>query len=85
MIGYGIAFAPLLPWALIAVAAALGAAILAFGAWRRARGTLWRLAALAILLAAIADPSLIEEQRQAQKDVALIVKDVSPKIGRAHV
>ena len=78
MTGYGIAFAPLLPWALIAAAAVLGLAILAFGGWRRARGTLWRLAALVILLAAIADPSLVEEQRQPQKDVALIVKDVSP-------
>jgi hypothetical protein len=78
MTGYGIAFAPLLPWWLIAAAGLIGLAILGFGAWRRARGTLWRLAALAILLAAIANPSLIEEQRQPQKDVALIVKDVSP-------
>jgi hypothetical protein len=77
MTGYSIAWAPLLPWPLIAMAGIVSLLVLSFGAWRRARGTLWRLAALAIVLLALANPSLIEEQRQPQKDVALIVRDVS--------
>jgi len=77
MTGYSLAWAPLLPWPLLAAAGIIALAILGYGTWRRARGTLWRLAAIAIVLLALADPSLVEEQRQPQKDVALIVKDVS--------
>jgi hypothetical protein len=77
MTGYSIAWAPLLPWPLIAAAGGLALVILAYGAWRRARGTGWRLLASAVVLLALADPSLIEEQRAPQKDVALLVKDIS--------
>jgi|HubBroStandDraft_1064217.scaffolds.fasta_scaffold00083_45 hypothetical protein len=77
MTGYSLAWAPLVPWPLLAVAAIVTLAILGYGAWRRARGTLWRLAAIATVLLALADPSLVEEQRQPEKDVALIVEDVS--------
>ena len=77
MTGYSLAWAPLLPWPLIAAAGFAALILLGFGAWRRARGTVWRALALAILLLALADPSLVEELRQPQKDVALIVKDIS--------
>jgi hypothetical protein len=77
MTGYSLAWTPLLPWPLIAAAGVIAALILAYGFWRRARGTPWRLAAIAIVLLALADPSLVEERRQPQKDVALIVRDVS--------
>ncbi|HWI29583.1 MAG TPA: hypothetical protein VN668_21595 [Stellaceae bacterium] len=78
--GYSLAFSPLLPWAAIAAFAAFAAIALAFGAWRRARGLVWRTLGLALLLLILVDPSLIEEQRQPQHDVAAIVVDDSPSM-----
>ena len=75
---YTLAVAPLLPW--WAIAALGGAAVLALGLglWRRARGTAWRALALAMLLAILVNPSLVEEKRSALRDVAVIVVDDSP-------
>ena len=78
--GYSIATAPLLPWAAIAAFAALALLLLGFGAWRRARGLLWRVLATALLLLILANPSLVEEQRQPQHDVAVVVVDDSPSM-----
>jgi hypothetical protein len=78
--GYAIATSPLLPWPAIIAFAALAVLILGFGAWRRARGLAWRLAALALLLLILANPSLVEEQREAQRDVAVVVVDDSPSM-----
>lgn len=73
-----IAFAPLLPW--WAIAALAGACLLVVGLalWRRASGAWWRAAALAALLLALANPALIEEEREMQRDTALVVVDDSP-------
>ncbi len=78
--GYSIATAPLLPWAAIIAFAALALLLLAFGAWRRARGLVWRVLALALLLLILANPSLVEELRQPQSDVAAVVVDDSPSM-----
>ncbi len=78
--GYSIATSPLLPWPAIIAFAAAAALLLALGAWRRARGVVWRMAALALLLAVLTNPSLVEEQRQAQHDVAVVVVDDSPSM-----
>ncbi|HZB93372.1 MAG TPA: hypothetical protein VE397_18130 [Stellaceae bacterium] len=78
--GYSIATAPLLPWAAIAAFAALAALVLAFGAWRRARGVVWRVLAFALLLLILTNPSLVEEQRQPQRDVAAVIVDDSPSM-----
>jgi hypothetical protein len=75
---YTIAFAPLIPWRLIAVLAGIAVLVLALGAWRRARGLYWRGAAIAILLAILANPALVEEKRTPQRDVAVVVLDESP-------
>ncbi|HLY44260.1 MAG TPA: hypothetical protein VKQ73_01670 [Stellaceae bacterium] len=75
---YTLAAAPLLPWWAIAALAAAAALALGLGIWRRARGTLWRAAALAILLAILVNPSLVEEQRSPLRDVAVVVVDESP-------
>jgi len=75
---YTIAFAPLIEWRLIAVLAGVAVLILALGAWRRARGLYWRGAAIAILLAILANPALVEEKRTPQRDVAIVVMDESP-------
>ncbi len=78
--GYSIATSPLLPWAAIIAFAAAAALLLAFGAWRRARGVVWRCLALALLLLVLTNPSLVEEQRQPQHDVAVVVVDDSPSM-----
>jgi hypothetical protein len=78
--GYSIAASPLLPWSVIIAFAIIAALVLLFGAFRRARGTLWRLAAAAMLVLILLDPSLVEEQRQPQKDVAVVVVDDSPSM-----
>ena len=78
--GYSFAASPLLPWSVILGFAILAGLALIFGAFRRARGTLWRLAAAAMLVLILLDPSLVEEQRQPQKDVAVVVVDDSPSM-----
>ena len=79
-----IAFVPLLPWALLAVLGGLSAAIVAFGLWRRARGILVRAAALAVLLAALMNPSFVLEQRDPIADIAVVIVDdsLSQSIGK---
>ena len=78
--GYSLATSPLLPWWAIGVFMALAALALGFGAVRRARGTLWRLLATAVLAVILSDPALIREDRQPQRDVAVIVVDDSPSM-----
>ena len=81
MAGTTIEFAPLLPWiALIAlgVAAALLAGI---GLYVRANGALWRTLAFAVLILTLMNPSLIAEEREPLKDVAVVIVDDSPSQG----
>src|SRR5438067_4110163 len=58
---YAIAAAPLLAWWVIAALAAMAILVLAVGLWRRARGVWWRTAAVAMLLAILINPSVVEE------------------------
>jgi len=81
---YALATAPLLPWWMIAVLAGGAALMLAPGIWRRARGIAWRGAALAMLLAILVNPSLIEEKRSPLRDVAVVVVDESPSQEIGH-
>jgi hypothetical protein len=75
---YGIAFAPIVPiavlWAAIA-AAVLIAALLLVG---RSRGALVRIGALACLVLALANPSFTREDREPLSSVAVVVVDKSP-------
>ncbi|MFM2042152.1 MAG: hypothetical protein RLY86_728 [Pseudomonadota bacterium] len=73
-----LALDPLVPLWLLAVLAAAALLGIAVSLWRRARGTGWRALALTVLLAALVNPSLVQEQRQPIKDVAVIVVDQSP-------
>src|SRR6266851_6579674 len=79
MIGsaYNLAFAPLLPWWAISALAGIALIIVALGVWRRAGGLAWRVAAIALLLATLANPSLVEEKRDPQRDIAVVVVDES--------
>ncbi|MGH6983460.1 MAG: hypothetical protein ACREEI_04455, partial [Stellaceae bacterium] len=77
MIGWGLATSPLLPgWAIAAFAVA-AALLIVFGAWRRARGTVWRLLACLALAAIVINPSLVKETRTPQHDVAAVIVDDS--------
>jgi hypothetical protein len=72
-----VAFDPLLSWTLIAVLGGIGVVLVLLGLRAGARGTLMRLAAIAVVLAALVNPALIEEQHKPIADVALIVVDDS--------
>ena len=76
-----IAFAPLLPWLVIAALAIVSAALLAFGWLRRARGMIWRTVVLGALLIALANPSAVLEDRAPLDDVGLVIVDDSPSQG----
>jgi len=72
-----VAFAPFIPWWALAALAIVALIPVVFGLVRGARGTFWRAVMLAFLLLALANPSLVEEQRRPQQDVALLVVDDS--------
>lgn len=71
------AFSPLLPAWLLYGLALLAAAVLLAGLLRRARGTLWRAAAAAIVLLWLAGPERISETGQALPETAILVVDQS--------
>jgi len=73
-----IAFAPLVPWPLIAALAALALAALGLALFRRARGSWWRALGLGAMLGALLNPALVEETRRPLADVAVVVVDDSP-------
>ncbi|MBV8392783.1 MAG: hypothetical protein JOY81_06335, partial [Alphaproteobacteria bacterium] len=72
-----IAFDPLVSWTLIAVLGGIGLVLVLLGLRAGARGMLWRLGSVVVVLAALTNPSLVEEQRKPIADVALIVVDDS--------
>jgi hypothetical protein len=72
-----VAFDPLVSWTLIAVLGGIGVVLVLLGLRAGARGTIWRLGAIAVVLAALANPALVEEKRKPIADVALVVADDS--------
>ncbi|MDE2164945.1 MAG: hypothetical protein KGJ66_01230 [Alphaproteobacteria bacterium] len=77
MTGWSLAASPLLPWDAIGAFAAAALLLVAFGFWRRARGTGLRLLAVLALAAIVVNPSLVEEKRAPQRDVAAVIVDDS--------
>jgi hypothetical protein len=77
MSALSVQWAPLLPIWLIGGLGAAAVLLLAVALWRRANGVWWRLAAFAVLLLALANPSIVEEQRDPLSDVVFIVADES--------
>jgi hypothetical protein len=73
----GIVFDPLVGWPLIAAAALAAVAFLALAFWRGLRGAPIRALALAVILVALANPSLQHEERAAQGDIIVVVVDES--------
>jgi hypothetical protein len=81
LVDFGIAFAPLVPiqvlWAALA-AVTLVAGLLLF---IRSRGAPLRIAGLALLALALANPSFTREDRQPLSSVAVVIIDKSPSQG----
>ncbi|MCW5725014.1 MAG: hypothetical protein KIS81_08645 [Maricaulaceae bacterium] len=77
MTAAAIDFAPLVPWPWLIglVALALGAAALA--GVMRLNGWPWRAGAALVLAAALANPSLVREERDPLPDIAVLVTDAS--------
>ena len=72
-----VAFAPMFGWIVLAAVGALGLAVLAAGAAVRARGLGWRTLALTALWLALANPSLVDEEREPIPDLVTVVVDES--------
>ncbi len=70
-------FAPLLPVGVLAGLALLALVVIVLGFRARARGTIVRAIALALILLALADPSFVREDREGLKDVVAVVLDES--------
>jgi membrane protein implicated in regulation of membrane protease activity len=75
---YGIAFAPLVPTLVLWVGLAAIVIIAAVLLFARARGAAVRVAALALILLALANPSFTREEREPLSSVAAVVVDKSP-------
>jgi hypothetical protein len=74
---WSVGFSPFVPWQALAGLAAVVAILLIPGILRRMRGAWWRLGAAAALLLALANPILLDEQREPQSTVVAIVVDQS--------
>lgn len=70
-------FDPLLPWAALALLGAAALAMVALALWRGLAGWWLRAGAAAALLAALANPSVQQEDRQPLSDIVLAVVDDS--------
>ena len=75
--GASISLDPIVPILLLIALAAAAALLVAFGLFRRARGSVLRALVFAALLAALANPSWVQERREPLSDVAVIVADES--------
>ncbi|HUN43463.1 MAG TPA: hypothetical protein VMU81_24475 [Acetobacteraceae bacterium] len=70
-------FDPLIPLWAIVLLGGVAAIIVGMAAFRRARGTVLRLAAFAVLLLWLAGPRLVQETRETLPDIGLLVVDNS--------
>ena len=75
---YGIAFTPLVPSLVLWIALAAIVVIAALLLLARARGAFVRVAALALIVLALANPSFTREDREPLSSVAVVVIDKSP-------
>src|SRR3979409_2460448 len=75
---YGIAFTPLVPSLVLWIALAAIFVIAVLLLLGRSRGAAVRVAALALILLALANPSFTREEREPLSSVAAVVIDKSP-------
>jgi len=74
---WSVEFLPFVPWSVLWALAAVGAVLLALLFWRSRRGAILRLLSYALLLLAIANPQLKQEDREPLSDVLAVVIDDS--------
>ncbi|MEO0913456.1 MAG: hypothetical protein AAFY59_10770, partial [Pseudomonadota bacterium] len=74
-------FAPVLPWPLLAALAAVAATFVVFALWRGLVGWWLRGLAALVLLVALSEPSLKQEERQFLPDIAFLVIDETDSQG----
>jgi len=74
---WSVEFLPFVPWSVLWALAAVGAVLLALLFWRSRRGVILRLLTYALLLLAIANPQLKQEDREPLSDVLAVVIDDS--------
>jgi hypothetical protein len=77
-VAFGINFSPLVPIEFIWAAAVIAAVVAALLALTRSRGAVIRAGALALMVLALANPSLTREDRDPLTSVAVVVVDKSP-------
>ncbi|SDL78286.1 hypothetical protein [Maricaulis salignorans] len=70
-------FAPLIPWPLLAGLTGFALLAILLGAWQKLAGWLWRSLAVLVLALALANSSLVEEERDPLADIAVLVTDRS--------
>ena len=70
-----LSLAPMIPTALIAVLAAVGLGLAGVAMVKGGSGWALRALALAVLVAALANPLAVREERELQRDIALIAVD----------
>ncbi len=75
---FGISFSPIVSIEFVWAAAAVAAVVAALLALTRSRGALIRAGALALMVLALANPSLTREDRDPLTSVAVVVVDKSP-------
>ena len=75
MSNWSVLFSPLLPWAVIAIVASIAGLLAIYGIFRRLPGAWFRLAAWATLALALANPSLLQEDREPLKTVVALIVD----------
>jgi thiamine biosynthesis protein ThiS len=73
-----VVFVPLFPWPYLAALAICIAAVGLYGMFRQVRGALLRMAALGLGILALANPTIVREQRAPLSDVLPVVVDESP-------
>ena len=72
-----LSFTPMVSLELIAALSAVGVVLAGIALTRGGTGWLLRIAVLAVLIIALVDPRAIREERQPQRDVALVAVDRS--------
>ena len=84
MMSHSITWAPWFPWWVIGALGVVAILLLAFALYRRATGIPLRILAFGILLLALANPSMVAEERQALSDIVFVISDETPSqdIGR---
>jgi len=73
-----IEFSPLLPRGILIAMACAGAFLALLLAWNRTHGALLRAGALVLLILALANPSLRQEQREPLANIVIVAIDESP-------